>query len=129
MPNYSVLLVDDDPDIVTVFSRGLEGIGLKIHSFTDPKMALSFFKSNSQDIDLVISDIKMSGMSGFELASSLRAIKPEVKILLMTAYQIGGLEYNDAFPSLKIDEFLQKPILPKRMGSMIMRHLQTIEQR
>jgi DNA-binding response OmpR family regulator len=108
----NILLVDDEPD--TTFS--LKCI-LKIHeftvdTFTDPTIALKFFKTNFYD--LVILDIKMQKMDGFELYTKLREQDPKVKICFLTATAIFTEESRKSI--LKVDEnidkdfFIQKPI-------------------
>jgi DNA-binding response OmpR family regulator len=68
-----LLLVDDEPDITTVFALGLEDHGFKVDVFNDPLQALSDFKKGSYD--LVLIDYKMPNMNGFELHREIRKMK------------------------------------------------------
>jgi DNA-binding NtrC family response regulator len=81
----SVLLVDDEVDIITSVKRWLRDDGLKVYGFADPLQALEYFKNNSGNIDLVISDIRMWKMNGYELVKKIKAIQPKTKIIFMTA--------------------------------------------
>ena len=82
----SVLLVDDEPDITTVLSMGLEDYGFKVDSYNDPLIALSHFKKSSYDI--VILDIKMPKMDGFELYREIRKLDDKVNVFFTTAFDL-----------------------------------------
>lgn len=105
----SVLLVDDEVDIITSVKRWLQDDGLKVYGFADPLQALEYFKNNSGNIDLVLSDIRMWKMNGYELVKKIKAIQPETKIILMTALETDSLESSKILPSIKIDGFMLKP--------------------
>jgi response regulator RpfG family c-di-GMP phosphodiesterase len=105
----SILLVDDEQDIVNSVRRWLQADGFKVYGFADPLLALEYFQNNSNDIDLVLSDIRMRKMNGFELVTKIKAIKPETKIMFMTALETNHLELSKILPSVKIDGFISKP--------------------
>ena len=86
----SVLIVDDEVDILTSVKRWLQDDGLKVYGYADPLQALEYFKKNSCNIDLVLSDIRMSKMNGYELVKKIKAIQPETKIIFMTALETEG---------------------------------------
>ena len=69
-PSYNqanaVLFLDDDFDIVTIFKQGLEKRGFEIFGFTDPLLALEHFRLNFEKYGLVISDLRMPEMNGYE---------------------------------------------------------------
>jgi DNA-binding response OmpR family regulator len=103
-----ILIVDDEKDIVTVLRRGLERNGFKVDGFTDPKEALANFKK--EHYKLVILDIKMPNMNGFELSRELAKIDEEAKIGFMSAFEINLDEARVVFPTLKALFFIRKPI-------------------
>jgi CheY-like chemotaxis protein len=105
----SVLIVDDEVDIITSVKRWLQDYGLKVYGYADPLQALEYFKNNSGNIDLVLSDIRMSKMNGYELVKKIKAIQPETKIIFMTALETDRLETSKILPSIKIDGFMLKP--------------------
>lgn len=107
-PPRSILVVDDELDIVVIFRQALSKQGYNVFGFTDPILALEHFKMNAKDYRLVITDVRMPNMSGFELAASIKAIKPEAKIVLMSAFEIGDLEFS--MSPAKINDFIRKPI-------------------
>ena len=105
-----ILALDDDFDVINIFRMGLEKYGLNIFGFTDPLLALEHFKINRERYAIVVSDIRMPTMNGYEFVKKVKEMKPEVKIFLMTAFEINDLEFSRALPSIRIDEFIQKPV-------------------
>jgi DNA-binding response OmpR family regulator len=81
-----ILLIDDEPDITFTIKDILEYNGFQIDSFNDPILALNSYKSNFYD--LVILDIKMPKMDGFELYNKIREKDPKVKICFLTASEM-----------------------------------------
>lgn len=104
----SILVVDDELDIVVIFRQALARHGYAVFGFTDPALALEHFRLNSRDYALVISDVRMPQMSGFELAASVKAIKPDAKIVLMSAFEVTDLEFSTS--AVKANDFLRKPV-------------------
>ena len=104
----SILVVDDELDIVVIFRQALARHGYAVFGFTDPALTLEHFKLNSRDYALVISDVRMPPMSGFELAASVKAIKPDAKIVLMSAFEVNNLEFSTS--AIKANDFLRKPV-------------------
>ena len=105
---HSILVVDDELDIVVIFKQVLGRQGYTVFGFTDPLLALEHFKVNSEGYSLVIADVRMPQMSGFELAAKIKAIKPDAKVVLMSAFEVSDLEFS--MPGVKIDDFLRKPV-------------------
>lgn len=113
----SVLIVDDEADILSVIERYFENKRSSgrmnrfiVKGFTDPIVALSYFKEHSKQIDIVISDIRMPTMTGFQFIRQIKTIYPEVKVFLMTSFEINKSEFDKVLPSVKVDGLLQKPI-------------------
>jgi DNA-binding response OmpR family regulator len=122
-----ILVLDDDFDIVSLIKILLQKNHFNVFAFTDPFLALEHFELNSKDYGLVLSDVRMPGMPGFEFVRKVRKIEPNVKILLMSAFEISDLEFSRALPSdTKIDGFVQKPVLPKELVKLIKNTLHTI---
>ncbi len=105
-----VLLVDDEPDIISLVRMVLEDNGFAVDSYTDPTLALSNFKPGLYD--LLLFDIKMPKMSGLDLYQKMKEIdNSNVKICFLTASELFYEEYRrlDAYPSLDKAYFIQKP--------------------
>jgi CheY-like chemotaxis protein len=81
-----ILVVDDEPDNTSIFSMSLEDGGFEVDAFTDPLLALSKFNSDHKKYDLLIHDIKMPDMNGFELYEEIRKIDNKVKTCFLTAF-------------------------------------------
>lgn len=108
-----ILLVDDEKDIIVTLNMVLEEGGYEVDSFTDPILALKKFRAASYD--LVIIDIKMSEMDGFELRRQIKKTDNAVKICFLTASELYYEEFRkelglENFTTLDKDRFLMKPI-------------------
>jgi CheY-like chemotaxis protein len=79
-----ILLVDDESAFITLAERLLKRGGYRVTSFLRPEQAVAEFQQNPGRFDLVITDIHMPGLSGFELASALRQIRPQLNIILIS---------------------------------------------
>ena len=112
----SILLVDDELDIVNSVKRWLKADGFNVYGFTNPLQALEYFQNNYDKIDLVLSDIKMGKMNGYELVKKIKAIRPEIKVVFMTALETDLLELSKILPSINIDGFMLKP---GRLGNLV----------
>jgi DNA-binding NtrC family response regulator len=104
------LVVDDEPDITLTLKAGLEIVGLfDVDTFNDPESVLKSFKPDFYA--LVLIDIMMPKMSGFDLYEQLKKVDPDIKVCFLTAsemyYEMNrGIEHC----ALNKDLFLQKPI-------------------
>ena len=105
-----ILIVEDESDIIFTLKIILEQNGFVINSFTDPLLALSNFKPHLYDILLI--DIKLPGIDGFELYREIRKIDDKVKICFLTASEINYEELKKAvFPSQKdVKCLIRKPV-------------------
>jgi DNA-binding NtrC family response regulator len=120
-PLAKVLIVDDDPDIVQVLKMGLVKNGFSVEAFTNPQEALQSFKSDAESYSLVLSDIRMPALSGIQLSKKVKEVNPNVKVVLMTAFEIRDNEFSKVFPSTQVDGFVQKPIGIKDLTDKILR--------
>ena len=120
-----ILLVDDEPDITFTIKSILKEDGFQIDPFNDPVMALKSYKRYFYD--LVVLDIKMPKMNGFELYTKIRELDPNVKICFLTAIATlneGFIKLRSEFDRI-ISEgyFIQKPIktedLIKKIATII----------
>ncbi|HYX55153.1 MAG TPA: response regulator [Nitrososphaeraceae archaeon] len=111
----SILIVDDEFDIVTLIKASLQNHGFNTLAFTDPLLALEHFRNNSKDFALVISDIRMPSMNGYELIRKIKAERPTIKTILISAFEINKEEFSKIMPTVKIDSFITKPISLKQL--------------
>ncbi len=103
----TILIVDDESNIVEVTEEMLQTIGYKVMTARNGEDAIAIFKKHNEDIDLIILDMVMPGLSGGETFDRIKAIRPDVKVLLSSGYSIKG----EAKKILKrgCDGFIQKP--------------------
>jgi CheY-like chemotaxis protein len=106
----NVLFIDDEKDVTFTIKTVLEETGLfHVDSFNDPDLALKRFKPNYYA--LVLIDIKMPKMNGFELYERLKKIDPDIKVCFLTASEMYHQEAREVgHCALNEDLFLQKPI-------------------
>jgi DNA-binding response OmpR family regulator len=108
MRNKRILIVDDEKNITDTFKIGLEQQGFEVVTYNDPEPALSQFKENW--FDLLLLDIKMPKISGFDLYRRLKEIDSKPKVCFITAFDIYYDEFKKVFPNLDVKCFLRKPI-------------------
>ena len=120
----SILLVDDDYDIVNLFKDLFENRNYEVTGFTNPLEALEHYKTNWNRYGFVISDIRMPGMTGFDLLKNIKKIDKTISFFLMSAYDT--INFSE-LEGIKIDGFIQKPIRIKELLSTIENHLTNIQ--
>ena len=103
-----VLIVDDDPDMTSVFSLGLQDEGFEVYTFNDPLVALSQFRPNFYDLLLV--DINMPKMNGIDLSRRLLESDSNVKICFITAGEANIEVLRELYPTRGIGCFIKKPV-------------------
>ncbi|MFZ0695994.1 MAG: response regulator [Nitrososphaeraceae archaeon] len=87
----------------------MEAAGFNVYGFADPLQALEYFQNYSDGIDLVLSDIRMRKMNGHDFVKKVKAIRPEIKVIFMTALETDLPEVSSTLPSVMIDGFMLKP--------------------
>jgi CheY-like chemotaxis protein len=115
----TVCLVDDEADITSVIKKGLEQEGYIVHDYNDPIKAWEYFKVNGKNCTVVLSDVRMSGMSGFEFCRRVKELRPEAPVILMTAFEMNQSEVSKVMPSASVDGFMQKPVSMKKLKEVI----------
>jgi CheY-like chemotaxis protein len=105
-----ILVVDNEPDITLTLKAGLETVGLfDVDAFNDPEVALKSFKPDFYA--LVLIDIMMPNMDGFELYERLKKVDPDIKVCFLTASEMYHEKIREVeHCALNKDLFLQKPI-------------------
>ena len=105
-----ILIVDDDSDITLTFKIALEKEDdkLEVHTFNDPLSVLSQFKPSFYDLLLI--DINMPNMNGFELCTEILKIDVNVKICFITAGEVNHEAVRELYPTISIGCFIKKPV-------------------
>ena len=104
-----ILAIDDEPDLTMLCKMALEHYGFEVNTFNDPKEALSNYKPGYYD--LVILDIKMPKMDGFELYHEIKKKDANAKVCFLTASELYYEEFRKKeYSALDKDLFIRKPI-------------------
>ena len=120
-PVRRILLVDDEVDVISVFKMILEMNGYEVDAYTDPTSALDDFKPNFYG--LLLLDIRMPTINGFELYRKMRNIDDKVSVCFITAFEDYREEFKESFPML--DEFKYFIRKPKAIEDLV-NHVATI---
>src|SRR5688500_18785767 len=105
----TIMVVDDEQDLLTLVKEFLQTEGYDVHAFNNPEAAIRHVKDGCTTCTIVVSDIKMPGMSGFALVKQLKDLLPKTKVILMSSFVIHKQEFKKVMPSLNVDEFISKP--------------------
>jgi two-component system response regulator ChvI len=119
---YKILVVDDERDITSVIVKGLKSNGFEVDSYNNPILALEKFRVDAYD--LLIIDIKMPKMNGFELYKKMKEIDNKVKVCFLTAIEYYNDEFRMAFPKLTMRCFADKPISIDSLAKIIKQELE-----
>jgi DNA-binding response OmpR family regulator len=108
-----ILIVDDDPDITYTFKEGIEyysssSSSIKVYTYNDPLVTLSEFKPNYYD--LILLDINLPVLNGFELYEKILKLDINVKACFMSAAQINREALREIYPSISLGCFIRKPV-------------------
>jgi CheY-like chemotaxis protein len=119
--SITLMLVDNDEDILFTFKSILAAEGFKVEAFKDPGEALSRFRQvDPSYYNLIVTDIRMPNINGFQLYEKLKEIKSDVRVLFMTAFEIGANQL-DSMPSIHESDIIRKPIEEESFVSTVKR--------
>ncbi len=110
----TILLVDDQIDVLIILKSMLQTCGYSVDAFNDPLLAVEHFSRRSNEYAIVISDLTMPFMSGIELIKQVRAVNPEIVTFVITASDgIKDINKDLLYDStlIELDGLIQKPIL------------------
>ena len=116
-PATRVLIVDDEKDITSSLKLGLAHKGFTVDVYNDPVDALAIYKPGTYD--LIILDIRMPKMNGFEFFREVKKVDESVKVCFLTAFEVYTDEFKRLFPNMKIEGFLRKPITISELATQI----------
>jgi len=112
-----ILFVDDENAIVDITGQMLGRLGYQVESRMSPIEALELFQSKPDAFDLVITDMTMPQMSGIKLSEELRAVRPDIPIIISTGY--SSLIDEEKSQKFGINAFVMKPIVIKEIAQTI----------
>jgi CheY-like chemotaxis protein/class 3 adenylate cyclase len=106
----TIMLVDDEPDILLTYKTYLDSEGYKVDAFTDPREAIMHFEHiDLNTYNLVLMDIRMPNLNGIQLYYRLKAINPNVKILFVSALD-AAQEMISILPGIGLNDVIRKPV-------------------
>jgi len=116
---FKILLIDDNEDILFLFSSILDGEGYRTTSISNPIKALNYFSQiDPYYYDLIVMDVRMPGINGIQLYSKIKIMNPDIKVLFLSALDAVE-ELLSIFPEVKPSEIIRKPIESKDLLSKI----------
>lgn len=104
----TVLIIDDDPDVTTVFGLGLQDEGFDVYTHNDPLEALSQFRPNFYELLLI--DINIPKMNGMDLSIQILESDTNVKICFITAGDANIEVLRELYPTRSIGRYIKKPV-------------------
>jgi DNA-binding response OmpR family regulator len=106
----AILMLDDEFDVMYLFTLALQQHGFHVVGFTEPMLALEHFQKNSEQYWLVVADIRMPLMDGYQFIKKVKEIKPNVKVFFLSAFLIDDIQFRTGLALVKADEYIEKPI-------------------
>ena len=117
MISKPILIVDDEKNIRLTLSRALETLGVEVDSAQDGEEAL--VKLKEKEFGLILLDLHMPGVDGMEVLRQVREIRPDIRVVIITAY--GTVELAVEAMKLGAVDFVQKPFVPEEIRKMVIR--------
>jgi DNA-binding response OmpR family regulator len=118
--DYYILLVDDEKDILDLFTEYLSSSGFNTISFQNPLDALEYFYQNQSNCSLVIIDYKMPQMLGIDFIKKIREkdTNCKIKTIIISAFIKDNIPYDKSY-NMTIDRILEKPVYLHRLKTEI----------
>ncbi len=114
-------MVDDDPDVLFSMVSALESSGFAVDSYSSPDIALEKFIPNYYD--LLLLDVRMPGMTGFELYEEINKMDARAHVIFITAFEVYYDALKEIYPDLVPSSFIQKPVSNDDLIGRIKREL------
>ena len=107
--NPSIMIVDDEPDVLLTYESFLSNAGFNVSTFEEPYKALAEFTSNPRLYDLIILDIRMENLNGLQLYQCMKAINPASKLIFASALD-AAKELTSILPDVQSQDIIKKPV-------------------
>jgi CheY-like chemotaxis protein len=117
MKDKPILIVDDEKNIRLTLSQSLEVLGVETDSAEDGKEALA--KLREKEFGLILLDLHMPRMDGIEVLHQVRASRPDIPIIIITAY--GTVKLATEAIKIGVIDFIQKPFVPEQIRERVAR--------
>jgi CheY-like chemotaxis protein len=127
--NGTVLVIEDEDELRLAVSKMLRKVGFNVVEASDGRTGLTLFRANERRIDAVLLDLTLPGMTGREVLEELRGLRPDLKVIITTAYSqdtalgaLGGLQtwfyIRKPYRAIELTDLLRHICLHERSGSV-----------
>jgi DNA-binding NtrC family response regulator len=117
---HCIVIIDDEVDLLLVYRKALELSGLTVSAFGDPLEALEEFRTNFSKYNLVMTDIRMPHMNGYELINEFKKINPLIKVIFISAHNVSKSDIiSKLADGIVIDKFIEKPVSLERLNQVV----------
>jgi NO-binding membrane sensor protein with MHYT domain/nitrogen-specific signal transduction histidine kinase/ActR/RegA family two-component response regulator len=123
----TVMIIDDERALVALAEETLAGLGYEPVGFDSSIAALQAFSAEPNRFDLVLTDETMPDLTGTELASEIRRLRPEISIILMSGY--GGTQLSERALAAGVIDVLRKPLVRRNIAESVARAMHARNQR
>jgi NO-binding membrane sensor protein with MHYT domain/nitrogen-specific signal transduction histidine kinase/ActR/RegA family two-component response regulator len=123
----TVMIIDDERALVALAEETLAGLGYEPVGFDSSIAALQAFSAEPNRFDLVLTDETMPDLTGTELASEIRRLRPEISIILMSGY--GGAQLSERALAAGVIDVLRKPLVRRNIAESVARAMHARNQR
>lgn len=121
----NIAIIDDETDLLYVYKKALELQGLQVITFDDSLLALDELKSRHKRYCLVIVDVRMPQVNGYQLINEIKNIDPSIKIVLMSASDVSDLDISGNLnKETHIDGVMHKPFSLIKLINTVSKMLQ-----
>ncbi len=116
-PEHTILVVEDEQLLLNLLREMLETEGYQVLTATDGKEAVEVYRSRQADVSLVLSDMGLPSLGGWEVLQELRAINPRVKVILSSGFMDPKVRLEVIRAGAQ--DFIQKPYVPENVIKQI----------
>jgi CheY-like chemotaxis protein len=114
---HTILVVEDEQLLLDLLKEMLEGEGYRVLTSTDGNQAIDLYRQEQKNISLVLSDMGLPGLGGWDVLRQLRAINPGVKVILSSGFMDTKVRQEMIQSGAK--DFIQKPYMPEKVIQQI----------
>ena len=122
-PLATILVVEREIALANAIKKGLQENGFEAFAYSDPNEALNDFRQRPAEYCVVLSDVKTPQMTGFQLAREVKTLNSNIKVIIMSPFEISKAEFQKVMPSTEIDDFLTKPATIAQVKNILLRHI------
>jgi len=115
--NIDIMIVDDDPSVLSFLEEAVASMGHHVYTALSAAEALEILEKLEHPVDILLTDVVMPFMTGFELAERFHKTNPDSKVIFMSGFSPTTLKSD--YPSCDMGRFLQKPFTFRELRDAI----------